>query len=184
MLPSNNSATLLVIIIFFIFLSLGLLSLVIRQRRQIKDLEEVTTPKYGFLGKPLLSMMALAVLAGGLGLTYFASQNVQDVTVRADKDLQIAINAEVQVRVNNDFSVKFFVIPSVEEQAWAGTFTDTFDVFWTVTGPTTFSQIELGLTQSNQGGFVRTVPAGSYTVEVSVIYGSKTWKESKIINIP
>jgi hypothetical protein len=163
-------------------LSLFLILTVVRQKQQITTIQ-ADRSRHGFLGKPLYAAVVFALFVGGFGLTYFASQNVQNVTVKADSEVEITIQVKILGASSTGTQVQFNVVPMVDGVEWAGVNGPEFDAFWTAIGPTEFSQIELSLTKSNAGGFIKVLRAGSYEITVDIIVNGNRFNKTATIII-
>jgi len=162
--------------------SLFLILTVTRQQRQLSQIQ-TTRGRYGFLGKPLYAAVVFALFVGGFGLTYFASQNVQNVAVKADSEVEITIQVKILGTTAEGTQVQISMVPKVDGVEWAGDRGPEFDAFWTATGPTEFSQIELGLTKSNSGGFIKVLRPGSYNITVDIIVNGNRFNKTATIII-
>lgn len=182
----DNSVILVGAIAIFLLVVIVLLVMVIKQRRQLQQMEAQNQQRTGFLGKPLASVAIVAMMAGGFGLTYFASQpaNMQEpIDISANQAIEFQIITDIEVINSRESNVEFKLVPLVDGVQWGGNNRNLFDVFWTIKGPKNFSEIELELSKSRQGGFVRTLPRGKYIVNVEVIYNEITFNAEKGINV-
>jgi hypothetical protein len=92
-----SSAQTLSAVLFILVLVVGMLGIIIWQQLRIKKMKGPEQPKYGFLGKPLYSVLAIAVLAGGVGLTWYnLSHGTEQVTVQADETVKVDVTYEVK----------------------------------------------------------------------------------------
>ncbi len=155
---------------------------VTRQRQQIAVLTAPPRRRYGFLGKPLYAVVVVALFVGVIGFTYYANQNVQNVTVSADTNVAIAIKTQVLGTTAQGNQVQISVVPSVDGVEWGGSHGPSFDAFWTAVGPSGFSQVELGLTQSNSGGFIKVLRSGSYQITVDIVVANRRFNKTVSVN--
>lgn len=158
--------------------------LLIRQRRQINQLQEAAKPRYGFLGKPVYTFMALAIMAGAFGITVYQTQlssNLEEVG--ATKEIKVSIVYKIEESTPSGYKVAINAIPFVGQQEW-GSGQDKFDVYWRVEGPVNFTQLELDLNQNKTGGFDRVIPAGTYTVTVDVFSAGNSTQSVIRMQIP
>lgn len=157
----------------------AMFAIIFNQQRKINQLEMQMKPKYGFLGKPLVAITLALLGVGGIGLTYYASNNIQNVVVNADINVEIAITTEqIGLSQVGRQNVKFSMIPTVDGFEW-GTNGDTFEVFWNITGPETITQLELGLHSKMTSGFIRLIKPGQYEINVDVIYKNKRFTKTQ-----
>lgn len=163
---------------------LGLLFVTVRQQRKINQLQEQLRPKYGFLGKPLYSVVALLVLVGGFGFTVIGNQNTPSVDdVSATNQIRATVDYEVIEVQGNSYLVRFNAIPYVNNQPW-GIQDQEFDIFWELTGPSSFSNVELALSANSNGGFTMQVPGGSYQIKLDVFSDDNSAQALVSIEIP
>lgn len=172
----TENSTLIAIVFVNAVLFGGLIAYILYQGRKINRLEEAAKPKYGFLGKPIFSLVALFLMIGSFGVTYLVSRNVPDYSVGDEYKVELEIKATEIERDDGLVTAKFQVIPTVDGLEWGGSERNKFDAFWSVKGvEESFSEYESGLTINNPGGFEHTLPEGSYEVRVDVLYKGFTW---------
>ncbi|MBL8014953.1 MAG: hypothetical protein JNK26_02080 [Candidatus Doudnabacteria bacterium] len=179
---SINSTTLTIIVIANIFVFGTLIMLVLRQRNHIQQLEDDLKPRYGFLGKPLFTSLAVALMLGSFGLTYLIKQNSPDVSVTEEKRVEITIDYEVVADLGVKKDVKFKVIPKVDGKEWADDQTALFDAYWSFSGPEVFSEFESKLNEKDPGGFRRVLAEGDYRIRIDIVYLGKTWSKEFNLN--
>jgi hypothetical protein len=154
------------------------------QRRKINTMEQAAKPKYGFLGKPLYSFMAMFMLASAIGIGFLSSQgsgtNVTDVS--ANKKMEITITYKVERSTPAGLVVRFAAVPTINQQPWGASAAETFDFFWKIKGIQNFSESELSRTLSAPSGFTKTLPKGTYKITLDVFGENvKAQKELTIV---
>lgn len=155
-----------------------LVGIVLRQRNHISLLEDELKPRYGFLGKPIYSLMVVALMLGGFGVTFLVKQNVTDNSVSEEKMLEIKVTADVISTQDNAVKVKFKAIPWVDGVEWGGDqTTNVFSFYWSITGPQDVSEFESKISRTNPSGFELTLLPGAYDVRVDAVYLGKTWSK-------
>ncbi|MEO6728769.1 MAG: hypothetical protein ABIM99_02495 [Candidatus Dojkabacteria bacterium] len=153
-----------------IIVVLVLIGLVITQNRKIQDLQ---TPKYGFLGKPLAAFAFAAFLVGGTGFVLFVNNQQQDVSVaNASFTIDASIIATESNPVTHEY--KLVAIPLVDGKEWGENKAYKFDIFWTISNASTQTDVELGLNLENTGGITKTLTSGTNRINVRVVSSEKT----------
>ncbi len=162
----------------FLFI-LFLVGVVIWQRNRIKELQR---PKYGFLGKPLMAVVATLVLGVGLvGGVYLTQQESVDPRTSADLDLNIAIEKELKgegERVNS-YVYALEAVPEVDGVPYGETSEDKFNIYWNILGPIKISESEIGVTSENPSGIEVELKEGTYKVNVLIVYKEKSFNYSE-----
>jgi hypothetical protein len=129
LLDNITSAQSLSAILFILVILVGMIAIIVWQQMRIKKMRVSETPKYGFLGKPLYSVLALAVLAGGVGLTWYnLTHGTEQVTVQAGETVEV----EIVYNCNNTETGKQLLlnaVPNYKGADWGGQSTYSFDVF-------------------------------------------------------
>ncbi len=161
-----------------------LIGMVILQRRKITQLQEAVRPKYGFLGKPLYSLMAIAILAGGFGFSVFTNQSNTDIVdTGATRAVKAIVYVETLEARGAEYLVSFKVTPVVNDKEW-GIPTDEYDAFWKVTGPEEFSEVELTLSLEEPSGFTKLIAPGNYEIVVD-LFGTQDSAQTRVaVTIP
>lgn len=178
-----QSGTLIAIVVVNIFLFAALVTFILFQNRKINRLEEAVRPKYGFLGKPLLSVLAVFLMLGGFGVTYFVSKNIPDYSVGDEYKVQLEIKTDEIEREDGIATVNFQVIPTVNGEEWGESENNKFDIFWSVKGPENFSEMESKISKISQGGFQKKLPIGTYQIRVDVVYKGFTWTTQRELQL-
>jgi len=179
-----SSAQTLSAVLFILVLVVGMLGIIIWQQLRIKKMKGPEQPKYGFLGKPLYSVLALAVLVGGVGLTWYnLSHGTEQVTVQADESVKVDVTYEVK-ETETGKQLLLNVIPTYKGIAWGGQSAYKFDAFWTIKSTSkTWTEVEPELDINDVGGISIPVSSGSYTVDVDVVFEERVWTESITVTI-
>ncbi len=152
-----------------VFLCLAVLSyLVIQQNRKIRNL---TTPKFGFLGKPLVIFAVGFFALGGIFgvLTINRGTDSGGVSVGDEETELIEIQIDI-VPINQAGNLyRLNATPIVNGYPWANSLTREFDVTWTFTNLTPITRIENNLTQNFPGGVLFTFQKGITKIEAKII---------------
>jgi hypothetical protein len=160
-------------------LVLFLVGVVVWQRNRIKELQR---PKYGFLGKPLMAIVATLVLGVGLvGGVYLTQQESVDPRTSADLDVNITIEKELKgegERVNS-YIYELEAIPEVDEVPYGESTEEKFNIYWNVLGPVKISESEIGITKQNPSGIEVELKEGTYKVNVLIVYKEKSFNYSE-----
>lgn len=157
---------------------------VVIQQRRITHLQELTRPRYGFLGKPLLSVALALAMVGGLVITYQATRNIDNVVVNADKNVEIRFQIQTTPVLPTSYKVDFAIVPSVDGVEWGKESADQFDIYWSVTGAESFENLELGKSRANVSGFTRFLNSGRYDITVDVVYANKRFTKTQVLALP
>jgi len=176
-----NSDLIIVILAIAGVVVLALIVALVVQSRRVRDLQEIVRPKYGFLGKPIMAMAIFGGLLGAVLLTYNATlRPVDNVIVNADKNLVTVVNTRVVTKLQNESLIEFKTLPSVDEVEW-GVSGDEFDIYWTVTGPVSFRQIELARSRELVSKFSKTLPKGRYEIVLEVFFADRRFEKKQIL---
>lgn len=167
------------------FTAMALLVIVVLvQQRRIHNLEEIARPKYGFLGKPLLSAVLALAMVGGLVVTYQATQNINNVVVSAGKNVEAKFVITSAPTLPNTYRVDFAVVPSVDGVEWGKEANDKFDIYWTVKGEQNFDVFELSKTRTSTSGFMRVLRSGRYDITVDIVFQDKRFTKTQQLVLP
>lgn len=177
---SINGLALAGILIFALISFISILSYINHLLRRIRSLE---TPKYGFLGKPLYTLVLMLVMVGGLGFFGYSFTQQQDFQISAKKVITSQIGAEVVSEQASTVTVHFSATPYINGTAWGGNDTDSFDIYWNIRGPQAIDRFEVARTRVNPGGFNTTLPKGEYTINLLIVYegSSESFIEKVVI---
>lgn len=173
---SNELLTIMLIVSVFavIVLFISVISLYRRVRK-------LSTPKFGFLGKPLyVAIFAVLAVATIYVSTNLTNQHIKEIN--AGKEVKIDITTTVLSSQNGYSVVNFVAVPSVNGVEWGDASVDTFDMYWSISGKEIFSQIKQGLNENNTGTFNIELKQGEYTVSVITIYNTKTYEASTTVS--
>lgn len=170
------------VLIISVLIVVMLIGVILWQRHKINDMEEAMKPRYGFLGKSLNAFFLFSILVGGLTLTYYASENIQDPDALADKSVDVIVRTEIKEETEFGYIVSFNAVPVVNNIEWDGGNNTKFDLFWYIIKVDGTQKLqmeqraELDLNYLNQGGFDFELPSGKYEVHINLLfkYGKKT----------
>ena len=172
---SKFAAALAVVLIVVVVL----MTLVIHnQHKEIRDLK---TPRYGFLGKSLLSLVLIAFTFGSFGFFFVTLNNNSSVqTTNANSEVKLLINVIKIDNLKNIYSIN--IIPELEGVAWGNNSNNIFNVYWNVSSNSNNATItELGLNLNNQGGLKRILGRGVTTIKATVFFNNKSYENSVTI---
>lgn len=175
----TNPQYLVSLLIVGAILVFSLIGFMVWQQLQIRKLQEAARPRYGFLGKPLMSFMAFAFVVGGGALIALNGPTGPQGT-SATNELEIRIETEVVAKAEGLVTVKFNAIPVLNGRDWADGY-ETYDVYWYVAGETDFTRVEVKLSEQNPGGFTFQLASGTYSIKVEAL-GTDT-DASKIVEL-
>ncbi len=175
---SENTAVSLIIIALLAVI-LGLIIVVINQNRKY---QVAVAPKYGFLGKPLYSFLAFAVITGGLGFALVATnQNAGVDDALAGVTVTVTIDASVINPTTKNY--QFRVTPVANGTQW-GPY--TYDAYWVFTNSdgTITTEVETQLSRNNIGGVIRKLPSGINKAKVNVFVEDRNLSKEIEISVP
>lgn len=158
----------------FVIAALGYV--VINQRKEITELK---TPKYGFLGKPL-SVLGLGILmAGSYAIFQFAAINgpAEPTDVSADRDITLQISATEVNPTENVY--RLVAVPRVDGNDYGDL---EVDVYWTITSQqgNRITEIENDVSRENQSNLLITLPTGNTTIYANIFISSTEFVEREI----
>ncbi len=162
-----------------IIVVLILAAVVYYQNQKIKDL---TTPKYGFLGKPLSIFLLSALVFGSFGL-YIGNRTKEPDSVSVTD--QGVVTFEVQYDTINAAArvYRFRAVPQIDGIEFGINPNRTFDVNWTIVNQTTFKTTEFGLNRNFQGGLNLTLRPGINRIRAEVIVNEKLYSDEITLEI-
>ena len=165
-----------------LLLLIGILAILLMVISLIKKVRSLETPKYGFLGKPLYTLVSLALM----GLTvYFVSYNFiqpNNFDIKAEKNVSVQFVINKVKETSLETTVDFKLLPTIDNVLWGPTGTK-LDIYWNVTGPMKFDEFELGKNASNPSGFQKVLKKGKYQLKVRVVFDNEifTFTEEKTL---
>lgn len=157
------------IIIASIISFLGILSALVLSFKLIQKINENNKPRYGFLGKPLYQILALALIIGaGFGSVYIAYQDsdIQDTSANIELDTQLDIKVINQNTTNSD--IRFEIIPIINESQWDEN--QEFDLYVNIAGPEIITKTIVAANKiSNPAIFTENLDTGIYNITITII---------------
>lgn len=181
---AGSQSTLIIVLVINVLLILGLLFFIFRQNKHIDQLEAAMKPKYGFLGKPLLSVMAVLMMVGSFVVIYAVSENASNISVGGNDQIELQIEVKPGAQDGDMRAVHFQVIPKINGVEWGGEQSGAVaDVFWSISGAEEFSEFEINLSYAKPGGFTRSVSKGTYQVRVDFLYLGQTYTSTINVGI-
>jgi hypothetical protein len=184
MIDLLNNSSVLVILAGGAVAFVGLLAVILVQQHRISQLQTIATPKYGFLGKPLVAGFIALVMVGGAFVSFQSMNNTGVLTNdKITVFTEISTSFEAIDTVGN-YRVTIKGVPVVDGVAWGKQQTDSFNLYWTITGPVNLEHAELLRTRVNISSFDRMLPAGNYKISVDVVYKEKRFTQSKDLILP
>lgn len=174
--PAVGAAFVLVLVVIIV---LG--GVVFFQQREIQKLK---TPKYGFLGKSLNAFFAIAVLVGGIAFVNYTSLPPKDDNGISVSDEIVTLDGNIIVTLLNksEREYKFNFIPYVNFTEW-GQETDKFTIYWEVSGPMTYTDVETNVSKSTSVGITKKLQAGEYSVKVKLVYNNQNFEKTLNFNV-
>lgn len=157
-------AAVFVVIVFLVVI-------VFMQQNKLKRLEE---PRYGFLGKPIASLITAAVLGAGLiGGVYLVNQD--ETTFQTDAKLSVKVSYTKQLVADNGATAtyQFRANPTVSGEETTNTTLKEFNVYWNFVGPQKYSKSEIHVSEQNPSNIQITLRKGTYDVIILVNYTDK-----------
>lgn len=152
-----------------------LLSVIFLQNRKIQKLN---TPKYGFLGKPLLWMAVSVAIVGGASGLYFSAgieREPDSISVTDLTELRVNI-ASTQINADQKL-YRFNAIPILGGVAWGEDVDSTFKVTWNIINSSVDTKVETNLSKSFYGGVVSTLEVGENKIVAEIEYYNSTTLE-------
>lgn len=167
-----NGTIIILMIIGLIVLAVLIFLYVSSLLQKIKKYQQ---PKYGFLGKPIYPVVAMSLLLAGLVYFNFGVTEDPVVDIKASKTINAQIVTLVGGEVDGERVVEFSAIPTVNDQPW-GNANDSFDIFWTITGPETFDRFEFDKTGIDESMFTENLLPGTYHIKVTIVYDGNSYE--------
>lgn len=165
-----------------LILLLTVLILIVALVQQNRRYQEATTPKFGFLGKPLYTFFAFALFAGGIGFAWFVSNQGGTIGDSLAGD-RITVQIDAAVINPSTRNYQFRVTPTANGTLW-GPY--TYDAYWNFENAdgTTSTALENGLTKDNIGGVVKKLPSGVNKIKVNVFVEDKNVTDEIEVTVP
>lgn len=156
-----------------VIVCLVLVSIIIIQSRKIT---EMSRPKFGFLGKPLMLILTFALGFFSIGLTLIVNRDSGVTVINAD------LKAELHVFYTKitDKVYKFNAVPVVESLEWAG---KKFDFYWVLTNSQTLTYFEYELSADNLGGIILNLENGKNSIKASTFVDGRLIEKEIVINL-
>lgn len=175
-----TGTALLGVVLFFIVASLALVILIFSLIRKIQILQK---PKYGFLGKPVFSVLALVGIATTMIYFSYSFSNQPDFQISANRTVNASIEYR-QVGISGTKKlVEFRAVPVVDNREY-GLSSDRFEILWRVNNVDGTERIEYERTKNNPSAVYIELDPGSYTVSAIIVFEGKSYQfvEPVIIN--
>ncbi|MFQ5492817.1 MAG: hypothetical protein ACE5DX_01510 [Candidatus Dojkabacteria bacterium] len=164
-----------------VFTLISFVAIVYYVNHLIHRIRTLEKPKYGFLGKSLYSVIALAVMVGGLGLFSYSFTIQQDFEIQATKTVTAQITADITKRGDTESIVEFEALPFVNNSQYGGN--GQFDIFWNILGPESFDYFEFERAISSPSGFSQILDNGAYEIKVLIVFEGKSYNFTETLNI-
>ncbi len=172
---SSEQYTLLLGALAITIISIAVMGFILyKQRKKIKYL---TTPRYGFMGKPLAVAAIMLVGFGTFGAIYLKPAETPDgISVTDQEDIRLEIEYEVIDDPLNLYNI--MVTPYINNNAW-GQENFEFNVSWEINkaGRTIMRQ-EMAISEENPGGIDEYLEVGLNTITARVSIGAITKTET------
>jgi hypothetical protein len=166
----------IVVIILALAIIFTLVVVLIQQQRKIKEL---STPKYGFLGKPLNLVLTLFIFGGTLALFNILNQPQPEVEI---SNANFVIELNIIATKVADLKYKLNVLPVVDGVVW-GIDNYPFDVYWTIEGATTQKLFENGISRKNTGGVMVDLSPGTNKITATIYIDLRKFEKSIEVDV-
>ncbi len=167
------------------FLVVALVFVVVRQRQQ---LQIYSKPKYGFLGKPLMSIVAMGLLLSGiLGGVYLIYQPDTTFETSADRQVTTAIS-KVKIEPTGQIdsaNYRFIAVPNVGGIEY-GEDGSQFDLFWRFSSlDNVFDKTlaEFSISKARPSNLELRLEPGVYELNLVVVYEDRSYNYNEIVII-
>ncbi len=148
--------------------------------KQQKRIKYLTTPRYGFIGKPLALAVVMLMGFGTIGAIYLRPEPQPDSISVTDRN-QIVLEVKYTELDDPLNLFELIVTPVIEEKEW-GDPSLNFNVMWEINkAGKTVIRNEENLNLSNPGGIQEYLEPGLNTIRVGVSVGFVT--QEKVITI-
>lgn len=166
-----NGLILLILLVIVGLIILGLLAYVYKLTRQVKEYER---PKFGFLGKPIYPLVAVAALVGGAFFVNYNLPNQSIINIEASETVDIEISKQIVFKGSDKITVRFEATPYIDTVPY-GDKEESFDIFWSIEGEDFEDMLEFNKSVDNQSGFTKDLSPGNYKINVTVVFKGKTY---------
>lgn len=123
------------------------------------------SPKFGFAGKKIIAVVAIAFLVGAAPMVTLLALRSTEIRRQAKEEHSVVITSQILKRLDAHVIAGFAAVPMENGIAWAG---ESYDIVWEVTGPTSFTFLEQGVTKLAPSYIVRELTPGEYKIQVRV----------------
>lgn len=165
-----------------IFTLISFVAIVYLFSKLIYKIRSLEKPRYGFLGKPVYSLLAVMIMVGGLGFFSYSFTQQQDFQIQAAKTVDLDVQTKVVLSDTQQSVVEFKAIPFVDNIAW-GKSTDKFEIYWNIRGPENVDKFEFDRSRENSSQFTESLDKGSYTLRIVVVYENKSYTFNEVLAI-
>jgi hypothetical protein len=170
------------VFILLILLVIILAGIALRQRRKITDL---TTPRYGFLGKPV-SIVVASMMLGLVGFTlYLGIPPAQPEGISVSDDTELSLNISYTLIDQDDQIYVFNATPLLDDVPWGRSNEHIFSIEWKITKDSqySFTKRQDNVNQETYRGLLESLETGKYVINATVVFNNLVAEDELTINI-
>jgi len=149
----------------------------------LSRIRRLETPKYGFLGKPLFTLVGMLVMVAGLGFFSYSFTQQQNFQIQAEKVVTAQLAAKVIESGDTTSLVEISTVPHVDGLPWGGNVSNKFDIYWNLTGAEIKEKFEFSKTLEQPSGYTTFLKRGEYTVKALIVFEGKSYSFSRNLSI-
>jgi len=146
----------------------------------LRKVKKLSTPRIGFLGKPLYIALLSISIVSILFISYNVNKSQID-DVAAEKDVRIIINSEI-IELKGDYAfVEISFIPYINNDQW-GKDDDSFKAYWNIIGKDKYTEVLTNVNKINPQKVTIQLARGQYEINLLIIYKGKAYSTSKSVS--
>lgn len=181
---SLNGGAILLIGGIGLVLIITLVIYVLSLRRKVDNLSR---PKYGFLGKPLYQTALIVAVAIGFSASFlnlYINPRRIDSSVSQGNNLGVDFSFEVLERSNESSLIRFDFVPTLGSKEWGGDTNRRFNlqIRFLKEGEEN-ERLFLDKTQNTGINFDQSLSPGNYTLRIKIISGEQEGEFEKTLKI-
>ncbi len=149
-----------------------------------RKFQEIQTPQYGFLGKPLMQMGMIGLIVVGVAFSIYTTTKetkIQDIS--ASEEISIDLMYNVIEEENGRYKTEFKITPYVNEKEWGGDDNRNFDIFVNISGEIEEGAVLYSRTRTSSATFTKNLPSGTYSINITVFSGETSETFTRQINL-